>query len=353
MPAAAVPPTDSSPSLPPLAKACAICGTPLTLLDAPTSPTCRAQRCRWTYQSAPRESRCSVCGRLLTAEQRAERLCAAAECRSARLSEVVAEGARQSVIRQRAQEELDRQAHALRAESAAALGVDDAESFPIVITPSFWDAFNARRLPERRRRALRAHVERIVDAALAARETAAPPAPTRAPETSPDVAPEIAPEIAPAVVPEVAAALGTVLGQACATCQGFCCHRGGEEAYLTVATVSRFMDAHPALGRDAVVEAYAARAGGTTYEQSCVFHRRTGCALPREMRSDTCNDFLCGPLVELQRAVLGAGPDAPPPRAFFAATNDGQIEAAAFVDARAVRVARRRALPIAPDAAIA
>ena len=230
MPAAAVPPTDSSSALPPLAKACAICGTPLTLLDAPTSPTCRAQRCRWTYQSAPRESRCSVCGRLLTAEQRAERLCAAAECRSARLSEVVAEGARQSVIRQRAQEELDRQAHALRAESAAALGVDDAESFPIVITPSFWDAFKARRLPERRRRALRAHVERIVDAALAARAGATPPSASR-------TAAEPSPEAAPEGAPEIAAALGTVLGQACATCQGFCCHRGGEEAYLTVATV--------------------------------------------------------------------------------------------------------------------
>ena len=344
MPAAAAPPIDPAPALPrpPLAKACAICGAPLTLLDAPTSPTCRAQRCRWTYQSAPRESRCAVCGRLLTAEQRAERLCAAAACRSARLSEVVAEGARQSVIRQRAQEELDRQAHALRAESAAALGVDDAAAYPIVITPSFWDAFNARRLPRWRRRALRAHVERIVDAARAARDTtAATAAPPRAPEAAPEVA------------PEVAAALGAVLGQACATCQGFCCHRGGEEAYLTVATVTRFMDAHPALGRDAVVEAYAARAGGTTYEQSCVFHRRTGCALPRAMRSDTCNDFLCGPLVELQRAVLGAGPGAPPPRAFVAATNDGQIEAAAFVDAGAARVARRRALPIAPDAAIA
>ncbi len=313
-----------------VAHACTVCGAPLTLLDAPTSPTCGRQACRWTYQSAPSEARCTICGRLLPPERRAERVCASAACRTTHLDVVVAEGGRQAERRQRAQEELEERAAALRAESAAPLGVADAAADPIVITPSFCDSFALRRLPRRRQRALRAHVAGLVDAALAARERRATDATVATAE--------------PAEPAELA--LDAVLGAACTSCRGFCCHRGGDEAYLTVATVARWMDAHPELGRDAVVDAYARRAGGSTYEESCVFHRGTGCALPREMRSDTCNDFFCGPLVDFQRAVGRGGP----PRAFFAATIDGRIESAVFVDVRELRVARRRGAPVADTA---
>jgi hypothetical protein len=325
-------PTAPLPTAAGVTASCAICGTPLTLLDAPTSPTCARQPCRWAYQTAPAEARCRVCGRLLAPAQRAERLCASAACRSTRLTEVVAEGARQAQERQRAQEELERLAAALRADAAAALGVARAEAFPVVITPSFGNA-PRRRLPQHRRRALRAHVSRLVDAALAARSTRAADA-ARATPPAPDE--------------PLPPALAAVLGGACATCGGFCCHRGGDKAYLTVDTVARWMDAHPELGRDAAVEAYVARAGGTTYEESCIYHRRTGCALPRAMRSDTCNRFFCGPLVELQRAVAvrgGEGGESEAPRAFFAASLDGRIEGAAFVDARTVRVVPRRPPP--------
>src|SRR5690242_8375184 len=86
-----------------VAASCAICDTPLTLLDAATSPTCARLTCRWTYRSTPLEARCRMCGRLLAPSQRAERLCASAACRATRLSEVVAEGTRQAQERQRAE----------------------------------------------------------------------------------------------------------------------------------------------------------------------------------------------------------------------------------------------------------
>ena len=73
-------------------------------------------------------------------------------------------------------------------------------------------------------------------------------------------------------------------------------------------------------------------------------------ALPRELRSDTCNQYFCAGL-----AALSAAPGAPP-RAFLAQIADdaqGDVRVGAFVDARVdgfvdvreVRVARR-----APDA---
>jgi hypothetical protein len=40
---------------------------------------------------------------------------------------------------------------------------------------------------------------------------------------------------------------------------------------------------------------------------SCVYHSATGCSLPRELRSETCNRHLCGKLKNLQ-ATRPGGP---------------------------------------------
>ena len=36
---------------------------------------------------------------------------------------------------------------------------------------------------------------------------------------------------------------------------------------------------------------------------SCVYHTDIGCSLPRNMRADTCNEFLCDTLIELDRLL--------------------------------------------------
>jgi hypothetical protein len=41
---------------------------------------------------------------------------------------------------------------------------------------------------------------------------------------------------------------------------------------------------------------YGAAIPDDTVEQSCIFHGARGCALPRELRSHTCNDYFCRPV---------------------------------------------------------
>jgi hypothetical protein len=42
---------------------------------------------------------------------------------------------------------------------------------------------------------------------------------------------------------------------------------------------------------------------------SCINHGATGCSLPREMRSDTCNDYFCNPMRAWQaRCASGERP---------------------------------------------
>lgn len=94
-------------------------------------------------------------------------------------------------------------------------------------------------------------------------------------------------------------------GQLCALCGGGCCTRGLEHAYLIPATLRRFMDTHPQLTEEQVVDAYLDRLSATTQSDSCINHTKTGCSLPREMRSDTCNRYACASLAKLQVAHGG------------------------------------------------
>lgn len=94
-------------------------------------------------------------------------------------------------------------------------------------------------------------------------------------------------------------------GHMCALCGGGCCTRGSDHAYLGAPTLRRFMDAHPGMSPEAVVAAYLERMSSKTQAGSCINHTRTGCSLPRDMRSDTCNDYACDSLAQVQAAPRG------------------------------------------------
>lgn len=94
----------------------------------------------------------------------------------------------------------------------------------------------------------------------------------------------------PAAAP--AGAPSQVVRDACTLCRGHCCTRGGTHAFLNPEDLSRSAK-HTAA---ALKELYLSYLGGPTYEGSCVYHGRTGCALPYALRSDLCNQFLCGGL---------------------------------------------------------
>jgi len=93
---------------------------------------------------------------------------------------------------------------------------------------------------------------------------------------------------------------------ACTACQGHCCRLGEDHAFLRPATLRRFHKAHPELTAGQVVDAYVARVPAESVEGSCVFQGREGCTLPRSMRSDVCNRYLCEDLERAHRAVADA-----------------------------------------------
>ena len=81
---------------------------------------------------------------------------------------------------------------------------------------------------------------------------------------------------------------------------------GGDHAYVTADTIRRVMRQQPQWSPADIVQAYMDRVADRTERHSCINHTASGCALPREMRADTCNDFACAALSTLQQMPSGA-----------------------------------------------
>ena len=125
----------------------------------------------------------------------------------------------------------------------------------------------------------------------------------------------------------------TVLNTACGLCQGYCCQQGSLHAYLSVETVRRFMSRNPGLQPGDVVDAYLSFVGEVGMEGSCIMHGPAGCKLPREMRSDVCNQYYCQGLREFQN---GPSPEGPV-RVFLAATQRETVMDVMFCDEKGSR----------------
>lgn len=104
---------------------------------------------------------------------------------------------------------------------------------------------------------------------------------------------------------------GAILGAACGTCRGECCTAGGTHAFLRADSLVRV---RAFLARDAVeiaastiVAEYTHYLPERHYRGSCVYHTPSGCALPRTLRSNLCNRYLCGGLTQLARALDATG----------------------------------------------
>jgi hypothetical protein len=115
---------------------------------------------------------------------------------------------------------------------------------------------------------------------------------------------------------------------ACGVCGGRCCWQGDTHAFLTPRDLAaKFAQAPPA-SPAAAVAAYMERLPERSYEGSCVFHARDGCALPRRMRSDVCNGYRCPGLAAFAAAVQAA-PAAP---AYVAAVHAGEVRRGLLLD---------------------
>lgn len=103
---------------------------------------------------------------------------------------------------------------------------------------------------------------------------------------------------------------GRGLAAACATCRGWCCRQGGTHAFLKADRIRRLLRERPDLEPDDVPSLYEGHLGERHLQGGCVFQGETGCRLPRELRSDTCNEYFCPDLVQVRRQwrTPGGGP---------------------------------------------
>jgi hypothetical protein len=129
--------------------------------------------------------------------------------------------------------------------------------------------------------------------------------------------------------------LGSMLGSACGTCGGECCTAGGTHAFLRddslVRIRAQFADEGRVLTGSEFVQEYARWLPEAHYRKSCVFHTTTGCELPRPMRSDLCNRYLCGGLTQLTRAIDAGG------ESYIAAADSVHLRRVAHLSAVGVR----------------
>ncbi len=81
--------------------------------------------------------------------------------------------------------------------------------------------------------------------------------------------------------------------KSCSVCRGKCCQGGGTHAYLTPQKLGDIQRRFPEKSVEEIARMYLDRLPETSYEGACVFQGPTGCELNRELRSNTCNEFLC------------------------------------------------------------
>ena len=125
-----------------------------------------------------------------------------------------------------------------------------------------------------------------------------------------------------------------LIAAACTACRGSCCRSGGDHAYLTEETLARAWRARPDRPLAEVVDAYTRLLPAESVRDSCIYHAATGCALPRALRSDTCNRHLCGKLKQLLTTL----PAERPPPLLAVLFDDGRWARTALIDASGARI---------------
>lgn len=88
---------------------------------------------------------------------------------------------------------------------------------------------------------------------------------------------------------------------ACTSCRGACCLQAKGHAFLNKDFFAWRLLNENDTSPDEKIADYLSRIPTEAYEGSCVYHGREGCVLPREIRSSTCNGFLCTGILDGQR----------------------------------------------------
>ncbi len=192
------------------------------------------------------------------------------------------------------------------------LAAADGRALPVILLPA-----NTRRitaLPEASRTAFLDKLRGVLEETFAQplRDNGAPMSEAEHAARSDAGTPRAAlPEQSPNAVGAQVEHLSDILGASCATCMGECCNSGGTHAFLQVDSLTRVRAQLEQDGiattRDSLEALYASYLPAQHYRESCVYHTRGGCALPRAMRSNLCNRYVCGSLSQLTRAMESEG----------------------------------------------
>jgi hypothetical protein len=154
-----------------------------------------------------------------------------------------------------------------------------------------------RPLPQYRRRSYAAYLDEIIAEALL------PPKPPAEPKDPPAFPPRPEP-------PDFDTRAGDsrLPGRLCGVCAGGCCPSGGTHAYLSHVTMRRVMAENPDLDLASLKQLYLDHLPPRSLANSCVNHTPSGCNLPRSLRGNTCNRWICGPLDDLLVGLEGDNP---------------------------------------------
>ncbi len=161
-------------------------------------------------------------------------------------------------------------------------------------------------LPEGRNQAFVAHLGNIVKQAFAIE-----PDEISQPNFSPNDEPE-----------------HPVISAACAICQGRCCRLGAKKnAFLLPQNIRHHRLRNADLTPDQILEVYIAALPDISVRDACVFQGSEGCTLPRDLRSDVCNSFLCRDVHVIFQAM---GDTTDPPLAIVAINEEQPQVVAGF-----------------------
>lgn len=186
-----------------------------------------------------------------------------------------------------AQRERNARIRAQAEQIAAATSVEYTTTIPVAVVPA--NTRETTRLPARTRRVFLERLARRI------RTTFVVPNDTAETATISTAVFDTAPSETPAAA--------RILDLSCATCRGECCTAGGDHAFLREDSLTRVHAQQPTLNEDALLATYASHLPTRHYRGSCVYHTTLGCALPRPLRSNLCNRYLCGGLTQLKRAL--------------------------------------------------
>ena len=218
----------------------------------------------------------------------------------------------------RKRENLNQQACDLRSDAAEAAGIENPEDFIPVAIPI--NMRHIRHLPEKRRRTFCDQLKQLLDQAAAEQCSSTHLTDNFTMQMKRDAQMQ-------------GTKLHSILINACAICRGSCCKNGGEHAYLKVDTLLHYIHQHPELQQHQVLEEYLSFLPKKTYEDSCVYHAKFGCSLPRHMRSECCDLFACHGLADIVEYAI----DTKSTRFFIVAMKGKNELHSAFIEGNKIR----------------